>query len=393
MIPRARRLIQEHLMGIAAQVAFGAPALVASLVLARRAQIHLVADLAVAFGLTSTVFVAASFNLAQFLALWGERGFPVQSFWLNRVLSSIIAGIAALALLAWHGTEPHVALLAVLLKFADASADLSFGLRLLTSTPAGAMRRLLRWSATRLLLFCSGVAGGLLLGLSAVEALLTGGVLQFVLMLPWSAVPRVAIERVAIRSALSLGRQAAHLAVAGTASGVLVTTPRLLAPSVVPPSTLGYYGAVFLASTFIGMSFNVAWYRLAAATRDSDPLGAMRSFLVEGTVLGGILIGGLWVSAPMVAIVYHVPQVEFGLVFATVGSALIPLYFAMALANMLKTARLRLLEASAYLVTSGALAGVALLTRSLVAGVLVGAVVLVAFVLGGVQSFRKVVSG
>lgn len=393
MRDRARRVVQDQIVGVAAQVAFGAPALVASLVLARFAEIRLVADLAVAFGLTSTVFIAASFNLAQYLALWGERGFAIPVFWLNRLLSSLAGAVIALALLGWHGTDAHIAMLAVLLKFADASADLSFGLRLLHVEPGESMRGLLRWSALRLAIFCAGIAFGLWYGMGAVEALLLGGVLQFAVMMPWRTVSGERIGSSVVRSAVSLGRGAAHLAVAGTASGILVTTPRLLASSVVPAAELGYYGTIFIASTLIGMSFNVAWYRLAAATRDSDPLGAIRAFLVEGVVLGAFLVLGLWLSVPLVAVVFDVPGGEFGRVFVSVGSVLILLYFAMALANLLKTARLRLLEATAYVVTAAALYGAAMFTHSLTTGILVGAAVLVGFVIGGVRNVRRIVVG
>ena len=85
------------------------------------------------------------------------------------------------------------------------------------------------------------------------------------------------------------------------------------------------------------------------------------------------------------------PGGQFGRVFVSVGSVLILLYFAMALANLLKTARLRLLEASAYVVTAAALYGAAMLTHSLMIGILVGAAVLVGFVIGGVRNVRRIV--
>lgn len=387
----ARAAAVNQLVGVTAQVSFGAPAIIASLVLARFADIRLVADLALAFALTSTVFVAASFNLTQALALWGERGFGLATFWLNRAGSSIVAAaVAVLALLAL-GTEPRIIVLSVALKLADSLADLSFGLRLLAESTTRSMSYLLAWSLKRLLWFGAVTMAGIAMGWEGATALALAGIAQGLTMSPWRSIPLRGITRSALRAAMELGRASAHLAVAGTASGLLVTMPRLMAGSVVSDDTLGYYGTVFMASTLIGMSFNVAWFRLAAATRDSDPVRAMRTFLVEGFFLVVILALGCWVSAPLVARIYNVPVVPFSAVFGPVGSVLVLLYFSMALANMLKTAELRLLESAAYLTSAVALAIAATLTQSLLIAIAVAAVVLLGFVVGGVGVLRRLV--
>ena len=391
MLTHSRRVATDQLAGIAAQVAFGSPAIVASLVLARLADLRLIHDLAIAFGLTATVFVAASFNLSQYLALWGLRDFSTDAFWANRAVSASAASVIAVILLRWYGVDPHLAVLASLMKFTDSFADLRFGLRLLTGSTHDAMRLLLRWSLARVGIFMVGTFAAAALGWTGERALLVGGVLQFVCLMPWRTAPRVRMDRSTIRSASELGRGAAHLAVAATASGLLVTTPRLIIPGLAPLGDLGYYGIVFVASTVIGMSFNVAWFRLASATRDSDPLGALRQFLLEGAVLTVLLLGGLWLSVPLVARLYGTDATSLGAVFVPVGAALVVLYFVMALANMLKTARYRLLESTAYLAAAASLVGFAELFHSLIAGILVASLVLAGFVVGGVQSVRRLV--
>jgi hypothetical protein len=255
-------------------------------------------------------------------------------------------------------------------------ADVAFGLDLLRVSPTFAMNRLFRWSSIRLALFVTATFAALLLGEEASAAVLTGAILQFVVMLPWRVAARLMFTRDRLRAATELAQRAAHLSVASTACGILVTTPRLLARHVVAPGDLGYVGVAFIASTLIGMCFQVAWLRLANSSRVGSPAKALVAYAAEGTALGFVLYGGLWLSRPWAARAYHIAGPRFGRVLMAYGGAYILFNFVMATANLLKLSKTRLSEARAYAVSAVALAAATMMTRSLLSGLFLATAVL-----------------
>lgn len=388
---RAGRATIRHASGVGALLLFGAPSLVASFVLARWSALSLVADLAAAFGLTSTVFTAASFNLAQALALWGVREHVEDDFWMNRIVSSSIGALIVLLLMLVVRLDPRITVVAILVKLTDASADLRCGLDTLKHSTDIAMRRLLLWSVLRIIIFAIAIAIMLYLGYDGVDALLAGAVAQLVLMQTWRDIPCVRVNAGTIAAALRLARLTAHLSVATTMCALLVTTPRIVTKQICSERDLGLYGITFMATTFIGMSFNLSWFRMASTTRQHGSVTALRNFLREGTVLALVLICCVLLAAPLIASIYGIPDNgRFYRIFATVGSVFVVFYFFLCVANMLKTSRVRLLEACAYLAAALTVASVTLLTRSLVTAMLFASGVLAAFVLFGVKDLRSV---
>jgi hypothetical protein len=147
-----------------------------------------------------------------------------------------------------------------------------------------------------------------------------------------------------------------------------------------------------MATTFIGMSFNLSWYHMASTTRQHGPRVAIRHYLREGSVLAVVLAAGIVITAPLVARIYAITDERFYRIFILVGIGFVVFYFFLCLANMLKTSSLRLLEASAYLTAAIVLAGVTLPTRSLLAGMLCASGVLAIFVVLGVNGARRIVA-
>jgi len=216
-------------------------------------------------------------------------------------------------------------------------------------------------------------------------------VLQFVVLVHWRKAWRLFMRKDELPAAIRLGQSAAHLSLAATTCGILVTTPRLISKYVVPRDELGYIGVVFVCSTLIGMFFNVAYYRLASASRTSDPIVALRTFLVEGVAYGAVFVAGFRLSAPLVARLYSIRGDGFGDVFLHYGSAFVLFYFVMSLANLLKTSSTKLLESASYTCAATALACSALLTHSLMVGIIAASAVLFLFVVLGVQRVRRLV--
>ena len=388
---RAGRATVRHASGVGALLLFGAPSLVASFVLARWSALSLIGDLAAAFGLTSTMFTAASFNLAQALALWGIREHVEEDFWMNRLVSSSIAALIVLVLMVAVRLDPRITVVAILVKFTDASADLRCGFDTLRHDTDTAMRRLLAWSVLRIVIFCAAIAVTIFLGYDGVDALLAGAVAQLVLMQTWRDIPRVRVSRGAIVAALRLARLTAHLSIATTMCALLVTMPRIVTKQICSERDLGLYGVTFMATTFIGMSFNLSWFRMASTTRELGSLTAMRHFLREGTALAIALVFCILLAAPLVAGLYGISDsARFYRIFATVGTVFVVFYYFLCVANMLKTSSARLLEAAAYLTAAVVVAGVTLTTRSVAAAMLSASMVLAAFVLFGVKDARRV---
>ena len=383
----------DQASGVSALVLFGAPSLVASFVIARWSELALVADLAAAFGLTATVFTAASFNLAQALALWGVRDHVDEDFWLNRVTGSTVGAVLALSILLLAHVDARIALLAVLVKLTDAGADLRLGFDTLQHDLHFGMSRLLRWSIQRIAVFGVTTAIALAIHEDGVDALLWGAIVQLCCMQVWRAIPRVGVTRERLAAAIRLGRLTAHLSVATTMCALLVTTPRLVSKYICSKRELGLYGITFMATTFIGMSFNLSWYRMASTTRQHGVEVALRHYLREGSLLAVALAASLVVSAPLVARIYAIADVRFYRIFIVVGVGFVIFYFFLCLANMLKTSSFRLLEASAYLTAAVVLAGLTLPTRSLLTGMLCASGVLAIFVVLGVSGARRVVVG
>jgi hypothetical protein len=363
-----RRAGRDQILGVAAQIFYAAPSLVASLFVARWAGVSFVASLALTVGVSSTVFSASSFGLTPYLALFGVRDFSQEVFWLNRVLSSLIAMVVAALLLFAFRAPLALTAVAVLLKCSDSMADVAFGLDLLRVSPSFAIQRLFTWSARRLAIFTGVTYAAHALGQNSGTALLTGTIAQFAVMLPWHASARVMITRDRLREAIRLARSAAHLSVASTTCGVFVTTPRLLAVRVVARADLGYVGIAFIASTLIGMCFNVAWLRLADSSRLTGARRAVIAYLLEGSMLSLVLVAGLWISRPLAGRAYHVHGERFEHILMIYGSVYVFFYFVMAITNLLKLSNVRLAEARAYLVGAAVLVVLTLATGSLPIG-------------------------
>jgi hypothetical protein len=386
---RLRHLTVAQVTGIAAQFAFAAPSLVASLVLARFADLTLVGDLAVAFGLSGAVSAAASFNLSQALALWGLQEFSEADYWVNRILSSAAATLVTGALAALLQVSGVIVLVAVLVKMADGGADLHLGLDIVRANPAVAMRRFLRWSLWRLAVFASATAAAVALGLSGANALVVGAATQFVLMQPWRGTRTFTLTRGSLAAAARLGKRYAFLSASSASSGALVTAPRLAAKYIVSPALLGYYGIACMAMTLAGMSFNLVWYNVASANRLHGIGAAWREFGRTGAGLGLLLAFGTWAATPLVAAIYGISDPAFMRIFPAVGVAFVIFYCVMCITNLLKTSSWRLLETSAYLAALCVLSGIAALTQSVVAGILGAAVTLAAFVHFGLRDARQ----
>jgi hypothetical protein len=337
--------------GVAGQIAFGAPALFSSLVLARMGDIGLVADLALAFGALSTALAAASFGLTQHLALLGERGNSASVFWVNRVLFTLSALIVCAAGLYLSGVNLFIVALAFSVKFEDGLADLWFGLRLRDSSAEIAMRSLLRWSLARLAVFTTCVLLSLLAGVEAVLALLYGAIAQLVIAPPWvSLLDASDVTPRLLRRALALARATVHFSVASGICGALVTAPRGLAKIVLPASEHGYIGVVFLASTLIGMTYNVAWLRLAGHVQKVGLGAALRRYIGEGLIIAAVLVVGLWLCRAPVARIYGIHGPQFGRVFFHYGYAFVGFYFVVSVANLMKASVWRPMESLVYLV-------------------------------------------
>lgn len=386
---KAARLALRHVEGIGAQVAFGAPSLLASLVLARWSALVLVSDLTVAFGLASALSTAAWFNLAHALALWGLREEREEDFWCNRIVFSLAAATLTVGLLLTLGIAWRIVLLAVFVKLADAAADLRLGLDLLRETSDRAMRRLLGWSLFRLAAFAGPAALALAAGWEGSRALLLGAGVQLAATLVGHPVPLAAVTRGRLTVAMRLARRTAHFSVAATASGLLVTAPRLVSRALGTGDELGFYAVAFVASTFIGMAFNVVWYRLASATRRDGPLAALQSFAREGTVLALLMAGGLWLVAPVVAWTYGIDDPRFIRIFTLIGCAFVLLSLVQCAANLLKLSQARFLETAAYASAAVTLVAVALTTGRLVLGMVAAGVAMAAVVTVGVQEVRR----
>jgi hypothetical protein len=381
-----RRLTSTQLTGIAAQFMFAAPSLAASFVLARWSNVKLVGDLSVAFGVTSAITTAASFNLTQALALWGFRDFSELDYWANRVYWSIIAAlIAALAAYVLH-LNGLIALTAILVKFTDGGADLRLGLGIVHHGPAIAMQHFLRWSAARFAVLSIVTAVAITAGIEGATALLLGAAAQFILMQAWRETRAITVSRQTIRASAGLARRYVFLSTSAASSGLLVTSPRLAAKYVLPPADLGFYGIAFMATTFVGMSFNLVWYNVAATNRVAGTAAAWREFFRTGWWLAILLALGLWFTTPLVAVIYGITDPRFTTIFRGAGLAFVVFYFVMCITNLLKTSAMRPLETSAYLTACALLFGITVLTQSVNLGILGGAAVLATFVFLGMRN-------
>jgi hypothetical protein len=382
----AWRVASSQGTGIAAQIAFGAPSIAASLVLARFDALRLVADLALAFGLASTVFTAASFNLSQYLALWGLRHHAAGTLWRNRLVAASLAMLAVAGLLWAMGAAPAMIALATLVKGTDAFAELRLGLAIHDAGAGIAMRQLLRWSVLRLAVMALAVGIALAAGMTGRHALLAGAAAQALTGVPWRTLGEAVRGPGRWSAAYDVARETWPLSVAATACGLLTTAPRLLAERVASADDLGYFGIVFMASTLIGMSFNVAWYRLAALFREQGRAHAVRRYLRAGGLLAGAVYLGLLLGTPLVARVYGITDARFGRLFPAASGVFVLFYFAMSLANLLKTSRIRFLEAATYVIAAVGLAGAGVATSSLLAGVATATAVLVVVTLLGLRT-------
>jgi hypothetical protein len=391
-ITRASRAILRHAVGVSALVLMGAPSLVASFVLARWSRLALVADLAAIFALASTVFTAASFNLAQALTLWGVRDQHEDDFWLNRIVASLGAALLVLAVALVIRLDARIVVLAVLVKLTDAGVDLRFGLDTLRNTTEFATQRLLKWASARIAIFTVVTAAGLARGFDGVDALVLGAVVQLLAMQPWGDIPRARITRASATSAWRVARLTAHLSVSTTLCALLVSTPRIVTTYIASPRDLGFYGVTFMATTFIGMSFSLSWFRLASATRTNGSVAAIRHFGREGAALAVVLTACVLVSAPLIARIYAITDPRFYRIFPRVGVAFVIFYFFLCLANMLKTSSHKLLEASAYLTAAVVAAALTLGTHSLNAALVAASVTLATFTFFGVKDVRRAVT-
>ncbi len=373
--------------GVLAQVLFGAPTLLASVMLARLGGVALVSELALAAGVSATLFTALSFGLRPFLAIHGIVDFAATAFWQNRLLGSLAAAIVAIGASIAMGTSASIAVAVCLLKLSDSLADLKNGFQLMAGSPRRAARILLGWSAVRLIVFLAGVAVAGVLGWTPGRMILCGAVSQGVIGLPWKegfTHLRTAWNPGAV---IALGRRAVPFSLAASACALLVTIPRGLATHLLAGEVAGYAGIAFMAGTLVGMSFNVVWIRAAVLARSGGISAVHRRLLVEGAALAILLAGGIVVSSPVVAIIFGVDDAAFRSVFTGLSLSLVLLFFAMSHANILKLSRWPIMESLGYLLTAAVLWAGAMLTRSLVAGVLAGAVVL--FLIGTTFAGRQ----
>lgn len=337
------RVLSTHFLGIAAQVLAAAPVPAVSIFLVWNASLEMAGYLAFAQGLVGVCFTVANLGLRPALAMDGVQAFDRATYW--RIRSATTAGmVLACAGATLVGPVPGLLLMGVtLLRVGDSFLDLSLGFRQATQEAASVVAGYALEVGVRLAVFLSVLLSAFWLSGKPLESFAVAGCCAslYVVAVEWVRLPRLhEAPATGTRGVRAILRRACPFAAASVAVSVISALPRLLSERYYSGAEFGAAGIALLVVTFCGMAFYTSWIRVNVQLRKNGfSRDLLFRYLTEVGVLLGLLVGGLYVMRPLVALIYGIHDPDLIELFFRIGVGGMVLSACVGLQNFFKATR------------------------------------------------------
>lgn len=349
--------VREHTAGIVAQVAASLPLLLVTVWIAHSGSLEGAGRFTVVVGVSAVAYSTALWGLRTGVVIDQFRHFTPSEYLHARGASLLIAGAVTAVGGLWMEVGAVLLLVIIMLRSADALADLGLAFAQLRFGTDRALRLLAFAHLGKLTLVCAPLGLAVFFRIERVGVgLLSAAVLAFlgVCFAGWRADlldgGPTTEKSVGMKQILAVFGRSKWFALAVVSCAVLTSTPRIVVPVLYLGDQLGAVGVSLSVSTFFGMVFFTAWLRnlprFEAAERQTTVL---RSFLIEWLVIGVLLyVVSRTVLPPIVAKVFNFPDPSLTEVSSSVLAASVAFAAGMSLANLYKLTPWAWMESVAY---------------------------------------------